>query len=81
MALECCCVAQYAAAAQGSRSALFLVAIVINLGVLFYFKYWNFFIETSNALSGIEWSTQHIILPLGISFFTFQQIIYLKDCR
>lgn len=54
-------------------------AIVSNLALLGYFKYTNFFIDTINQVSGTGWSISEIILPLGISFFTFTQISFLVD--
>ncbi|AOZ95482.1 MBOAT family acyltransferase [Butyrivibrio hungatei] len=51
--------------------------ILINISLLLYFKYLNFAIENMNLLFGFEWKLREIILPLGISFFTFQQIAYL----
>ncbi|MGD0723792.1 MAG: MBOAT family O-acyltransferase, partial [Roseiarcus sp.] len=59
------------------RLALF---VAINLGLLCYFKYTNFLIGTTNAVFGRSFPLEHIILPLGISFFTFQKIAYLVDC-
>jgi alginate O-acetyltransferase complex protein AlgI len=50
-----------------------------NLGVLGYFKYANFFIDNINVLTSNDIILEQIILPLGISFFTFQQITYLID--
>jgi D-alanyl-lipoteichoic acid acyltransferase DltB (MBOAT superfamily) len=55
------------------------LGVVINLAVLCYFKYTGFFLDTISALSGIPLPFSSIILPLGISFFTFQQIAYLVD--
>jgi alginate O-acetyltransferase complex protein AlgI len=52
---------------------------VINLAVLCYFKYTGFLLDTVSDLSGIPLPFSSIILPLGISFFTFQQIAYLVD--
>ena len=51
--------------------------IVVNVGLLFYFKYLNFAIANINMLFGKEFRFQEIILPLGISFYTFQQIAYI----
>ncbi len=50
-----------------------------NLGLLIYFKYTNFFVENINALIGSDIVFDQIILPLAISFYTFQQITYLVD--
>ena len=58
--------------------ALLTIGIVINLGMLGYFKYANFFLNNLNAMLGKNLITlETIILPLAISFFTFQQIIFL----
>ncbi len=53
--------------------------IVANLALLGYFKYAEFFLDTVNAAAGTGWTIGEIILPIGISFFTFQQIAYLVD--
>jgi alginate O-acetyltransferase complex protein AlgI len=50
-----------------------------NLGLLLYYKYVDFFIETVNLLTQQQWPLLETILPLGIRFFTFQQIAYLVD--
>ena len=55
------------------------IGIAIDLSLLGYFKYANFFIETFGTISGINWQVESIILPLGISFFTFTQIAFLVD--
>ena len=47
--------------------------------VLFYFKYFDFFLDNINTLFGSSIPLKHILLPLGISFFTFQQISFLVD--
>ena len=58
-----------------------IIGIAFNLGLLTYFKYANFFID--NMRIAMDWSFEfeYIILPLGISFFTFQKIAYLVDSR
>ncbi len=53
--------------------------ILANLGALGWFKYANFFIEAVNGAAGTGWSALDIILPVGISFFTFIQIGYLVE--
>lgn len=55
------------------------LAVCLNLGLLCYFKYFNFLIETFNSISPYHFNTMKILLPLGISFFTFQQIGYIYD--
>jgi alginate O-acetyltransferase complex protein AlgI len=62
------------------RKALLIVGMSANLALLGYYKYAHFFIQNLNQLVGAEWSVQTILLPLAISFFTFQQIAYLVDC-
>jgi alginate O-acetyltransferase complex protein AlgI len=61
------------------RPALLAFGIGLNLAVLGYFKYTNFFIDNVNAVFGTDFVLQQIILPIGISFFTFQKIAYLVD--
>jgi D-alanyl-lipoteichoic acid acyltransferase DltB (MBOAT superfamily) len=55
------------------------LALLVNLGILAYFKYANFFITTVNDLGGTEWSVLDIIIPLGISFYTFKSLTYIFD--
>ena len=60
-----------------------LISMVLNVGLLLYFKYSNFFIENANVLlenlglTGVHWT--NLALPIGISFFTFQKISYIVD--
>ncbi len=61
------------------KKQLLIVAITANLSLLAYYKYANFFVNNINSLAGTEWSLGGIILPLGISFFTFTQIAFLVD--
>ena len=56
-----------------------VLGLTFNLGLLGYYKYSNFFIESINELSGSNFYISKIVLPLAISFFTFQQISYLID--
>ncbi len=53
--------------------------IAANLGLLFYYKYFNFLLENINLAFHADFSLPNILLPLGISFFTFQQIAFLVD--
>jgi alginate O-acetyltransferase complex protein AlgI len=55
------------------------LGIIINLGTIGYFKYANFFIDNLNILTQTNIHLEQILLPLAISFFTFQQITYLVD--
>lgn len=62
-----------------TETVLFLISLVGNLGLLFYFKYFNFFIDNVNFIFHSDITIEKIALPLGISFFTFQQISYMVD--
>lgn len=59
--------------------ALLIIGLIFNIGLLGYFKYTDFFISNVNSLFSTNFTLQHILLPLGISFFTFQQIAFLID--
>jgi len=63
----------------GLAKSTLIFAITANLLLLGYFKYMNFFIDSTNVFFGMQISALDIILPLGISFFTFTQIAYLVD--
>ncbi len=68
-------------AMEYKKHSIFMWAgILYNLGLLFYFKYFDFFLENLNLLfpSG-EFVLRGILMPLGISFFTFQQLSYIID--
>lgn len=58
---------------------IMIVGVIVNLLVLFYFKYYDFFLDNVNALFGSSLPLKNILLPLGISFFTFQQISFVVD--
>lgn len=62
------------------KKRIFILGIAINLAVLFYFKYFNFFIENVNVIFKTDLPITSLILTVGISFITFQQISYLADC-
>lgn len=61
------------------RFLLLLLSLLGNLGLLFYFKYTNLFIDSFNQLSGNNYSHLDLILPVGISFYTFQTMSYTID--
>lgn len=73
-----CSMGSRRAAGKGTRHFL-AAAITADLLLLGYFKYANFFIDTANQLSGSRIAPLDIVLPLGISFFTFTQIAFLVD--
>lgn len=54
-----------------------ITGILFNIGMIGYFKYRDFFVENMYSLFGKEFTLKHIMLPLGISFFTFQQLSFL----
>lgn len=56
-----------------------ICGLLFNFGFLFYFKYYDFFFENINAVFGTDFALKHILLPLGISFFTFQQVSFIVD--
>ena len=64
---------------QYRRTSILAVGIGGNLALLGYYKYANFFVSTVSNLTGESYNLNKIILPLAISFFTFQQIAYLMD--
>ena len=59
--------------------ALLAAAVAANLALLGYFKYADFFIDSFNRAAGAQLPLLHVVLPLGISFFTFTQIAFLVD--
>lgn len=70
--------------ANDKKRKFFLVlSLCLNLGLLFYFKYCNFFVENFNTLlhvigvNGVKWAS--VILPIGISFYTFESLTYAID--
>ena len=64
---------------QKARKPIFGLALAVNIGSLFFFKYFDFFISNVNAIFKAEIPFLRIALPLGISFFTFQQLSYIID--
>jgi alginate O-acetyltransferase complex protein AlgI len=59
--------------------ALLAVGVIGDLAILGYFKYANFFVSNLSTLTGTTWNWHQVILPLGISFYTFTQIAFLVD--
>ena len=62
-----------------ARKAVLVAATIINLGILVFFKYTNFFAENINAFLGTHLAISKIIMPIGISFFIFQALFYTID--
>ncbi len=73
----------FVAATQASTagSKLLMLGLAFNLGLLAWFKYAGFAVESANALLGARWPVPQVALPLAVSFFTFTQLAYLVDCR
>lgn len=61
------------------RKLWLVVGVAFNIGMIGYFKYFDFFIENVNALFKTDFTLRNILLPLGISFFTFQQVAFVVD--
>lgn len=64
---------------KARKTALLVLSIIFNLGLLFYYKYTNFFITLYNEFSSAEIHPLNILLPIGISFFTFENLSYTID--
>ena len=58
---------------------IFITVLLIDISVLFFFKYYGFAIESLGAILGLNLQVKSISLPLGISFYTFQQVSYIAD--
>ncbi len=63
--------------AKAKRSLVF--AITVNIVLLVFFKYFGFLVESTNTLFGISIPYRELALPIGISFYTFQEISYIVD--
>lgn len=61
------------------KKVLFVIGIIFDITLIFIFKYYDFFVGNINFLFGIDLKLTHFLLPMGISFFTFQQISFLVD--
>ena len=73
----------YALNRQGGnqrRKWILTAGVLFNVLLLGYFKYYDFFVENMNVLFSTSFTLRHILLPLGISFFTFQQLAFCVDC-
>jgi alginate O-acetyltransferase complex protein AlgI len=70
------------AAGKGTiwKKLILAAGLSFNIGMLGYFKYTNFFIQNVNLVTGSNIGTMKILLPLGISFYTFLQISFIVDC-
>lgn len=66
--------------AKTRSRALLIAGLLYNIGLLGYFKYVDFFLENWNLANGSAYPMLQLVLPLGLSFFTFQVIAFLVDC-
>ena len=69
----------YREKSQSKKKFLLVLSILFNLGMLFYFKYTDFFIEISNSLFDTNFNPLNLSLPIGISFYTFENLSYTVD--
>ncbi len=63
----------------GRRRIMLMAGLAVNIGILFYFKYYDFFAENVNLAFKTDFKPLGLMLPLGISFYTFQQLSYVID--
>ena len=61
------------------RKGIVTLGVGLNLALLAYYKYANFFVDNLNSLAGTSFHLDRIVLPLAISFFTFQQVAFVVD--
>jgi len=64
---------------KGRRKFYLVISLITNLGILGYFKYTNFFLDTINSIGAGHFDMMDIFLPVGVSFFTFQSMSYTID--
>ena len=64
---------------QSAKTKFLIISLCLNLGLLFYFKYCNFFIDNINAAFGTKITWLEVVLPIGISFYTFESLTYVLD--
>jgi alginate O-acetyltransferase complex protein AlgI len=68
------------AAERGRRASILLIlGLIVDIGMLGWFKYANFIADNIDSVAGTHWQLERIALPLAISFYTFQKIAYLVD--
>lgn len=63
----------------GAKTLLLIILLLINIGILIYYKYFDFIILNLNTLFKTSFNFINVLLPLGISFFTFQQLSFIID--
>ncbi len=71
--------AMYNQKTKSAKKKYLIISICLNVGLLFYFKYCNFFIDNINELAGTDIKWLKVVLPIGISFYTFESLTYVID--
>lgn len=71
--------AMHKAKQKSGKRQFLILSLCLNLGLLFYFKYCNFFVDNFNSMLGMNINLAKIILPIGISFYTFESLTYVVD--
>ena len=64
---------------RGTAKAAMAAMVVINLGILIFFKYTGFLVDNLNALTGLQLTAPSVVMPIGVSFYTFQALSYVID--
>lgn len=62
-----------------AKKTFFILALIYNLAILFFFKYFNFVVSIIENIANANFGLREVVLPIGISFFTFQSISYVID--
>lgn len=79
-AVDFYCVRQmFRCSEKSAKRPWLVITVLVNIGILFFFKYWNFAGTNLDALFGLHIETHQLLLPLGISFYTFQTLSYSFD--
>lgn len=71
--------AMHSSKASSRKKLLLIFSLCLNVGLLFYFKYCNFFVDNFNRVLGLDIQLAKVILPIGISFYTFESLTYVFD--
>src|SRR5205085_2229441 len=69
----------YRTKSKTKKQVLLVISIVSNLALLFYFKYTDFFIQMVNDMGSSHFKPLNLVLPVGISFYTFENLSYTID--
>ena len=72
-------ISSYFTAKYKDKKGIYILGIIIPLIALGFFKYFNFFLESISSIIGHDLGVLNIILPVGISFYTFQALSLLRD--